>query len=179
MKYIITFTLIFFCVSNIQGIERRRDLDAIPVLGLFTTHDFLTTQNRSQILSGMTIQISVIKNGGYFVEGLLSPVQKEALVLFIQEDGSVGLRPEYQPSTLGILSIGPFANFGWKNLDIEYRLGYTTAGDGIDAAEMFMHGLSLARVFKKAWVTRLDMRQYLQRWHTTGMAYSIGIGRRF
>lgn len=64
-------------------------------------------------------------------------------------------------------------------MSIGYRIGYAAAGDGRRGAEFFTHGIALTRLFQKAWVTKLNIRQFSKGWNTVGISYSIGLGRRF
>ncbi len=178
MKTLLIFLFLFSAARDSNCIELHRNFDVVPFFGALTTRNFLTTPDQTQIISGMTIQISVFSHGGYFVEGFIGPTQRQDFQIFTRPDGTFNIWG-YTDSFLAVLSAGPFVKFDIKSVDVSYRIGYAAAGDGWRGSELLIHGITLTRLFQEAWVTRLDVRQFSKSWHSVGVSYSIGLGRRF
>ena len=178
MKKLLICLLFFGFVQNSHSTERNRALDIAPLVGLFTTHNFLSTPNQTQFISGITFQISAFEHVGYFVEGFVGPSQRRDIQITTRPDGSLNIWG-YTDSYIVALSAGPFVQYKFKSIISSYRIGYTAAGDGQRGAEFLTQGITLTRLFQETWVTRLDLRQFLKNWHQVGISYSIGFGRRF
>ena len=178
MKKHVILLFLLGTVINSNGIELRRDLDVIPFLGTLTTHNFLTTPNQTQVISGLTIYISAFSHIGYFVEGFIGPSQHRTIQITTRPDGTFNIWG-YTDSYIAVLSAGPFVQYNIKSATLGYRIGYAAAGDGRRGTEMFTHGITLTRLFQKAWVMTLDVQQFSKDWNAVGISYSIGVGKRF